>query len=247
MLADHAELAQPGGTGVGAARGARARRGGRLTSRARCVAPVDCGTFLAARTERPFRRAARSFVSSGGLPLLAFLFPLSRNAAGLDQEDAAGLAAEHAFDNHLLEKRTVLEAAAACAEVTVDRCNLQMQLSPFSRLSPRVEAAQRLLQRSSGLPSSLASESSRLRCLPLSSAWRCRNGRSTPRRRRIPVLRVTRADSAAAGHGESTALTLRLPAVAVIRRSIQPDLSDTAFTLARAGPRPAAELAHNMT
>ena len=208
-------------------------------------------------TVAPFLQPALSAPSAvrpaASSHLEVFLFwPSSSRSPGTrpastTEEDTAGLAAERAFDNRLLEKRTVLEAAAACAEVTVDRCNLQMQLSPFSRLSPRVEAAQRLLQRSSGLPSSLASESSRLRCLPLSSAWRCRNGRSTPRRRRIPVLRVTRADSAAAGHGESTALTLRLPAVAVIRRSIQPDLSDTAFTLARAGPRPAAELAHNMT
>ena len=35
-------------------------------------------------------------------------------ATGFDQDDAAGLAAEPAFDNHLLEKRMLLDAAA-CA------------------------------------------------------------------------------------------------------------------------------------
>ena len=37
----------------------------------------------------------RSLVSSAGLRLL-----LSRNATGFDQDDAAGLDAEHAFDYH---------------------------------------------------------------------------------------------------------------------------------------------------
>ena len=35
-------------------------------------------------------------------------------ATGFDQDDAAGLAAERAFDDHLLEKRMLLHAAA-CA------------------------------------------------------------------------------------------------------------------------------------
>ena len=45
-----------------------------------------------------------------------------RPATGFDQDDAAGLAAERAFDCHLLEKRMLLEAAAS-------ECTLQMQPS----------------------------------------------------------------------------------------------------------------------
>ena len=44
----------------------------------------------------------------------ALIFSLSRNTTGFDQDDAAGLAAERAFDDHLLEKRMLLDAAA-CA------------------------------------------------------------------------------------------------------------------------------------
>ena len=46
----------------------------------------------------------------------------SSNATGFDQDDAAGLAAERAFDYHLLEKRLLLEADAC-------ECTLQMQPS----------------------------------------------------------------------------------------------------------------------
>ena len=59
---------------------------------------------------------------------------LSSNATGFDQDDAAGLTAERAFDYHLLKKRMLLEAAAC-------KCTLQMRPSarplPAS-LSPRL-------------------------------------------------------------------------------------------------------------
>ena len=92
-------------------------------------------------TERLFRLPARSLIS------------FSRNATGFDQDNAAGLAAERAFDYHLLKKRMLLEAAAC-------KCTLQMQTSarPLqASLSPR------LLKR-------LSLPSSRLLCLPLSGA-----------------------------------------------------------------------------
>ena len=54
---------------------------------------AGCGTFHADVTERLFRLPASSLVS------------LSRNAASFDQDDVAGLAAERAFDYHLLKKR----------------------------------------------------------------------------------------------------------------------------------------------
>ena len=47
---------------------------------------------------------------------------LFSNTTGFDQDDAAGLAVERAFDYHLLEKRLLLEAAAC-------ECTLQMQPS----------------------------------------------------------------------------------------------------------------------
>ena len=110
MLHNHAELAAPDQAQREAA---RARCGGKLNSET--AAPVNCGTFHAARAERLFRGLARSSSSP------ATLF-LSSNATGFDQDDAAGLAAERAFDCHLLEKGMLLEAAAC-------ECTLQMQPS----------------------------------------------------------------------------------------------------------------------
>ena len=72
------------------------------------AAPVDCGTFLAALTERLLGSPASSHQQD-------FLFSISRNATRFDQDDAAGLDAERAFDYHLLEKRMLLEAAV-CAQ-----------------------------------------------------------------------------------------------------------------------------------
>ena len=71
MLPDLAGLAAPE---QAQRKAARTRCGGSLIRRPRydTAAPVDRGTFLAARTERLFRRLARSLVSSAGLPL----FPL---------------------------------------------------------------------------------------------------------------------------------------------------------------------------
>ena len=90
-------------------------------------------------TVAPFLQPALSAPSAvrpaASSHLEVFLFwPSSSRSPGTrpastTEEDTAGLAAERAFDNRLLEKRTVLEAAAACAEVTVDRCSLRMQPS----------------------------------------------------------------------------------------------------------------------
>ena len=93
----------------------------------------------------------------------AFLFSLSKNATGFNQDDTAGL---DAFDFRLVEKRTLLEAAA---------CNRRMHprdaaIRAACR-SPRLEAAQHRLKQSS-------MSSSRLLCLPLSGAWLCR--KATP-------------------------------------------------------------------
>ena len=79
------------------------------------TASVDCGTFLAALTARLFRSLASSHQQ-------AFLFLLSKNATGFDHDDAAGLAAERAFDYHLLEKCMLLEAAA-CVQMNAPSRN----------------------------------------------------------------------------------------------------------------------------
>ena len=111
--------------------------------------------------------------SSAGRPAASShqqTFPifLSRNATGFDQDDAAGLDAERAFDYHLLEQRMLLEAADA----------YRRMLPPGSiraaRLSQRLETAEHLLKRSS-LPSLC------LRCLLLSGAQLRPKGRSAPR------------------------------------------------------------------
>ena len=80
---DHAELAAKEQAQREAA---RARRGGRLIVDPDAASQVDCGTFLAARTERLFRRLSSSLVTSGGLPIL----PLQERD-WFDQDDAAGL------------------------------------------------------------------------------------------------------------------------------------------------------------
>ena len=63
----HSELAAPQQVQREAA---RARRGGRLIVDLDAVSAVDCSTFLAARTERFFRRLASSLVLSAIVPLL---------------------------------------------------------------------------------------------------------------------------------------------------------------------------------
>ena len=104
-------------------------------------------------------------VSKFCAPPPATLF-LSSNATGFDQDDAAGLAAERAFDCQLLEKGMLLEAAAC-------ECTLQMQCS-----HPRGPSISALAGRaaSAGV------------CLPLSGfaslpaqALLCPKGSSSPR------------------------------------------------------------------
>ena len=119
MLHDHSSPAQcvptnasrsrrsgAGGTGPGAARG-------ELRRQAHPSIPIS----LRRSTVAPFMQLALSD-SSAVRPAAS----LSSNATGFDQDDAAGLAAERAFDCHLLEKRLLLEADAC-------ECTLQMQPS----------------------------------------------------------------------------------------------------------------------
>ena len=137
MLPDHADLAA---TEQAQREAARARRGGKLIRRA-LSAHFDPRTHR--RRGSPACRLPswvsyqdlfipiqprRSIVNlllqptndSSAVRLAAsyqqkaLIFSLSRNTTGFDQDDAAGLAAERAFDDHLLEKRMLLDAAA-CA------------------------------------------------------------------------------------------------------------------------------------
>ena len=161
-------------------------------------------------TERLFCSVASSsgFVSSAGLPLLAFQKP-----TGLDQDDAACL---DAFDCY----RRMRPPDAAIHAV---------------RLSQHLEAAQHLLK-----------------CLPLTCKRLCREAAPRHACSRTPFLRVNRADTAAVAalpRACSDCALRRRDAALLIRHNIQIDYSDTAFTstVVLAGPRPAAESAHNMT
>ena len=79
---------------------------------------VDRG--ISAASERLFRSPASSLVSSAGL--LRVSSP-SSGMLGVDQDFSAGLAAERAFDFHLLEKRLLLLEAAACVQTNApSRC-----------------------------------------------------------------------------------------------------------------------------
>ena len=82
---DHSEFAAPQQVQREAA---RARRGGRLVVDPDAVSAVDCGTFLAALTERLLGRPASSHQQD-------FLFSISRNATGFDQDDAADTCFAH--------------------------------------------------------------------------------------------------------------------------------------------------------
>ena len=118
----------------------------------------------------------------------AFLFSLSKNATGFNQDDTAGL---DAFDFHLVEKprRTLLEAAA---------CNRRMQprdaaIRAACR-SPRLEAAHWRAA------SAQAVEHVVLTPAVPASQWRLAvpKGHSCQRIPLLSLLRVKRADSAAA-------------------------------------------------
>ena len=94
-------------------------------------------------TWAPFLQASPS-ASSTVLPAASshrqvFIFSFSRNATGVDQDNAAGLAVEHASDYHLLEKRMLLEAAACGKTNAPARCSHPRGLSipaPGSRAAP---------------------------------------------------------------------------------------------------------------
>ena len=153
----------------------------------------------------------------------AFLFSLSRNATGLDQDDAAGL---DAFDCY----RRMRSPDAAIRAV---------------RLSQHLEAEQHLLKRPS-LPSS------RLLCLPLTCKRLCREAAPHHACRRTPLLRVNRADTAAVAalpRACSDCALRRRDTAPLIQHNIHIDYSNAAFTspVVLAGPRPAAESAHNKT
>ena len=137
MLPDHADLAA---TEQAQREAARARRGGKLIRRAlsahfdprthrrrgspACRLPSwvsyqdlfipiqprrsSVNLLLQPTNDSSAVRLAASYQQK------ALIFSLSRNTTGFDQDDAAGLAAERAFDDHLLEKRMLLDAAA-CA------------------------------------------------------------------------------------------------------------------------------------
>ena len=175
-------------------------------------------------TERLFRSVAHSsgIVSSSGLPLLAFQKPTLLQTC-LDQDDAACL---DAFDCYR-RMRPRIRAV---------------------RLSQHLEAAQHLLKRPS-LPSS------RLLCLPLTCKRLCREAAPRHACSRTPFLRVNRADTAAVAALPRACSDCALrrrdggDAALLIRHNIQIDYSDTAFTstVVLAGPRPAAESAHNKT
>ena len=113
------------------------------------------------------------------------------------------------------------------------------------RLSQHLEAAQHLLKRPS-LPSS------RLLCLPLTCNRLCREAAPRHACSRTPLLRVNRADTAAVAalpRACSDCALRRRDAALLIRHDIQIHYSNAAFTstVVLAGPRPAAESAHNMT
>ena len=113
------------------------------------------------------------------------------------------------------------------------------------RLSPHLEAAQHLLKR-------LSLPSSRLLCLPLICNRLCREAAPRHACRRTPLLRFNRADTAAVvalPRACSDCALRRRDAALLIRHDIQIHYSNAAFTstVVQAGPRPAAESAHNMT
>ena len=104
----------------------------------------------------------------------AFFFSLSRNATGVDQDDAVG---PDAFDYRLLEKRTFLEAAA-CFRRTPSRCSHPCGPSfpALGSIAPSAQAVE---------PSSC------LLSLPLSCAQLCQKAATRCACRRTPLLRST--------------------------------------------------------
>ena len=108
-------------------------------------------------TVAPFMQPALS-ASSAVLPATSSLsLSLSSNATGFDQDDAAGLAAERAFDCHLLEKRMLLKLLRMHPPDAAIRA---------ASLSPRPQAVQHLHK-------CLSLPSSRLLCLSLNGAASC--------------------------------------------------------------------------
>ena len=87
-------------------------------------------------TVAPFMQPALS-ASSAVLPATSSLsLSLSSNATGFDQDDAAGLAAERAFDYHLLEKRMLLKLLHANAPSRCSHPRGQSILAPAGRAAP---------------------------------------------------------------------------------------------------------------
>ena len=192
---------------------------------------------------------------------------LSRNATGFGQDDTAGL---DAFDYHLLEKSMLLEATACLQTIAPSKCNHPRGPSiptPGNRpapaqsvepaiLTPAVPAAQWrpavLKGRSPPRPPQDSTPPSKLcrRCGGCGTASRpaCSDCACLP-----AVLDKQRLCTPVVGPltSESTALTLlklrRRGAALLIRHNIQMNSSNAAFklTLVLAGPRPAAESAHN--
>ena len=123
----------------------RARCGGRLIRRSRycrvgrrsAVALFLQPALSASSAVQPAASASHRWI---------FLFSLFRNAPGFDQDDAAGL---DAFDCHLLEKRTLLEAAACYRrthppDVAIRAAYLSLrQAVESAMLMPAVPASQR--------------------------------------------------------------------------------------------------------
>ena len=160
------------------------------------AAAVDCGTFHAARTERLFRRPARSFPSPATLSL-------SSSATGFDQDDAAGLATERALDSHLLEKRMLLEAAVRMhppdAAIRAARLSPRLQPAPAARAAPAQALEPGILT-----PAVPAPERRH------KSAGCAREAAPRHACCRTPLLRANCADAAAVCGSASRLLSLRL-------------------------------------
>ena len=87
-------------------------------------------------TVAPFMQPALS-ASSAVLPATSSLsLSLSSNATGFDQDDAAGLAAERAFDCHLLEQRLLLKLLHVNAPSRCSHPRGQSIPAPAGRAAP---------------------------------------------------------------------------------------------------------------
>ena len=131
----------------------------------------------------------------------AFLFSVSRNATGFDQDDTADLHAESAFDYHLLEK---LEAA--CVQTNNGEhapSRSSHQRGPSIRPGSRYLAAQHLLKRTSLLSLREVTPAAPAGPGPSAAprAGCARNLKTAPRHRdacrRTPLFRVNCADAVA--------------------------------------------------